>query len=190
MKNEIILDVGCGATKVPGAIGIDKFNIKGVDFVHDLNEFPWPFNAGKFDRLIFCHSISHLDDICHVVNECYRLLKPGGILEIVAPHYASDNFSTDPTHKINLGYRSMHYFVSNAEIGYRYIDNAKLFKLKKSMISFREAPCSWRSNLKFNLMKYIGFEYLANKVPRMYEKFFAFIIPPSEVYFILEKPLD
>ena len=186
-KKEIILDVGCGSSKLFGSIGIDQYKLPGVDVVHNLNSLPWPFQNQYFDRIIFSHSISHLNDIPAVMVEVYRLLKKGGILEIVAPHYASDNFNTDPTHKAHLGIRSMHYFVENVKFGYRYLPADCHFSLLKSNISFREAKTSWRPTQKFNLISFTGLEWLANKFPRIYERFFCSLLPPSEVYFQIER---
>ena len=184
---ERILDVGCGSSKIHGAIGIDQFPFKGVDIVHDLNSMPWPIKANSFDRIIFSHSISHLADLPSAFIECHRLLNQGGLVEIIAPHFASDNFNTDPTHKVHLGVRSMHYFSSNVDFGYKYIANDKSFDLLKSHISFREAASSWREVPKFNPFAKFGLEWIVNKYARIYERFFCWLLPPSEVYFLLRK---
>ena len=187
MNGEQVLDVGCGGSKVSGAVGIDRFELTGVDVVHDLNILPWPFEAESFDNIIFSHSISHLNDICKIMLECHRLLKPGGLIEIVAPHFSSDNFHTDPTHTFSMGYRSMYYFVRNVEFGYTYMDESKLFELVNNTLSFREASTSWRDKPKFNFAKIIGIEFFANKFPRLYERHFVSLFPVSEVYFLLKK---
>jgi ubiquinone/menaquinone biosynthesis C-methylase UbiE len=184
---ERVLDVGCGDSKVDGAVGIDRFSLQGVDIQHNLNEMPWPLDDNDFDRIIFSHAISHLDDICAVMEECFRILKKGGIIEIVAPHFSSDNFYTDPTHVFSMGYRSMNYFVDNIDFKYRYISKDKAFKLIHSSISFREASTSWRENPKFNILKIIGLEALVNMSPRLYEKFFSAFLGSSELYFVLKK---
>ena len=186
---ETVLDVGCGATKVKGSIGIDLIPLEGVDIVHNLEILPWPLDSNAFDKIIFSHSISHLSDLPATLVECNRLLKPGGIIEIVVPHYASDNFNTDPTHKLHIGTRSMLYFTKNIDFGYRYFPDDKLFELIYSGISFREAKTSWRATVKFNPFKLIGIEFIVNKYIRIYERFFCWILPPSEVYFLMRKPL-
>lgn len=182
-----VLDVGCGATKIRGAIGIDQFPLEGVDIVHDLNSFPWPLHDNSINHIIFCHSISHLRDICAVMRECNRVLAPDGLIEIVAPHFSSDNYVTDPTHVFAMGYRSMTYFVHNIPFGYRYLDEDRLFEQEMSYISFREAPASWRKSTKFNILKLLQIERLLNLMPRFYEKFLSSLIPASEVYFLIRK---
>ena len=108
-----VLDVGCGTCKFEGAIGMDRLKLPGVDVVTNVEQFPWPFEDNTFERVIFKHSLSHFHDIVPVMEEVHRICKPGAIIDILAPHYTCDNFLTDPTHKISLGYRSMYYFCTN-----------------------------------------------------------------------------
>ena len=186
--NESILDVGCGYKKVIGSVGIDKFQFEGVDIVHDLELAPWPIEDDSFDRIIFCHAISHLQDIHKTLKECHRLLKPGGLLEIVAPHYSSDNFNTDPTHKMHLGIRSMNYFCSNSSnLKYDYTSGEFGFRLQSSSLSFRECKTSWRKRTRLNPPRYLGVEAIINRFPRIYERFFCWIFPVSEVHYLLKK---
>lgn len=185
MSDKKILDVGCGRKKIPAAIGIDQYAHPVVDVVHNLENFPWPFRDGEFDHIVFNHSISHLPDTSRVLTECYRLLRDQGCIEIVVPHYSSDNFNTDPTHKVHLGARSMNYFVDNVDFGYRYIDQHIHFVLERATISFRENATSWRTNRKINPFCWIGVEWLACRYPRLYERFFCGILPLSEVYYRL-----
>jgi SAM-dependent methyltransferase len=187
VMKENILDVGCGGSKIDGAVGIDRFPLQNVDIQHNLNVMPWPIKTAEFDRIIFSHSISHLNDICAVLEECYRVLKKGGRIEIVAPHFSSDNFHTDPTHIFSMGVRSMNYFVDNIDFRYRYIGADKAFKLLHSSISFRESSSTWRKKPKFNFLKIVRFEAFVNMYPRFYEKFLSSVIGASEVYFVLEK---
>ena len=183
----MILDIGCGENKIVNTIGIDKFDSINVDVVHDLDLLPWPFEDEQFEKLIFSHSISHLEDISAIICECYRILKPGGLIEIVAPHYSSDNFNTDPTHKMSLGLRSMNYFVYNVQFKYTYIPSHIKFKLLSNKISFRECNTSWRKGLKFNFFEIIGLQWIVNKFPRLYERQICWIFPASEVYFLMKK---
>jgi len=187
MKSKTVLDVGCGNTKVEGAIGVDQFKSNSVDVVHDLNIYPWPFETESFDRIIFCHSISHFNNISQTLIECHRLLKPGGYVEIVAPHFTSDNYNTDPTHRFPLGYRSMFYFCRNVQFKYKYIPENICFEIESVVISFREVKTSWRETVKANPISSIGIERLVNKYPRFYERFICWLFPASEIYYLMKK---
>lgn len=180
------LDVGCGNKKISGCVGIDLIPMSDVDIVHDLNELPWPFEENTFSKIFFNHSISHLSNISSLFTELYRIANDGAIVEIVAPHFSSDNFKTDPTHKMSLGYRSMNYFVDNSSFGYRYISETVHFTLIEQQLSFKETPASWRKELKCNPLKMIGLESLANNFPRFYEKFLSGFLSASEVRYVLK----
>jgi SAM-dependent methyltransferase len=184
LMGEHWLDVGCGPFKIPGALGIDMFLLAGVDVVHDLEKYPWPFPDNCFDHVVCRHSLSHLNDFVGAMKEIHRVAKPGGIVEILAPHYASDNFNTDPTHRTALGYRSMNYFCDNISFRYRYYTDFK-FELMSRHLSFRDNRTDFRVRTPFNPFRWIGFEQLVNAVPRLYERFFVYWLPPSELYFKL-----
>lgn len=183
-EDERWLDVGCGIDKVPGAIGLDKLKLPGVDVVYDLNEFPWPFKDNYFDHIVCKHSLSHLNNFVGTIEEIFRIAKPDSTLEILAPHYASDNFNTDPTHKISFGIRTMNYFLEGIDFQYRYYSTVRFEKIV-SRISFRENVTDFRRKTKANPFRNIGIEALVNRFPRLYERFFVYWIPPSEVYFKL-----
>lgn len=55
---KVILDVGCGPNKTPGAVGIDALPLEGVDVVHNLNQFPYPFESNHFEyTAIMCSNM-------------------------------------------------------------------------------------------------------------------------------------
>lgn len=184
-NEELWLDIGCGTNKMLGAVGIDRIKAPGVDIVHDLNAFPWPVADNSFDHIVCSHSLSHLNDILKVVEEIYRISKDNAVVEILAPHYASDNFNTDPTHKIAFGIRSMDYFLENHDLNSRYQYSPVHFSLIERKISFRENETDFRRETKINPFRMIGLEKLVNHYPRIFERFFVYWLPPSEVYFKL-----
>jgi predicted SAM-dependent methyltransferase len=183
MKHKKILDLGCGLRKATGAIGCDMVSLPGVDVVHDLNSFPYPFPDEEFDLVIARHSLQHLDRIVPVMEELHRILRIGGELKIYVPHYASDNFNTDPTHKTHFGYRSMNYFSDNIRFHYSFYSN-KRFTINERKMSFRQ--CDEQISIK-NPFRVLGVELLVNKLPRIYERFFAYLLPVSELYYSLTK---
>lgn len=189
--NERILDVGCGPYKVRGATGIDHVSAPGVEVVHDLDNFPWPFGEASFDRAVCRHSLEHVGNVVRTIDELHRILRPGGSLEILAPHFSSDNAFSDVTHRWFFGYRSMDDFCANRSAKYR-LGKAN-FELEEVRISFlqaavfaneREEPHSFHGS-KLNPFKLVGIESLVNWFPRSYEHFGAFIFRANEVYYRL-----
>lgn len=60
-QSGIQLDIGCGASKTPGFIGIDFLDLPGVDIVHDLQKTPWPLEDNSVIRAIASHVVEHID---------------------------------------------------------------------------------------------------------------------------------
>lgn len=56
----IKLDLGCGASKNKGFIGIDYFPYPGVDIVHDLEKFPWPLPDESVILAVSTHVVEHI----------------------------------------------------------------------------------------------------------------------------------
>ncbi len=82
----IKIELGCGRTKQEGYIGVDRFDMPGVDVVADLNS-KFPFDDDSIDEIWACHSLEHLEDLSHVFSEIYRIIKNKGIVRILAPYY-------------------------------------------------------------------------------------------------------
>ena len=93
------LDIGCGARKLEGSIGVDYRPYEGVDVVFDLNSRRgWPFADDTFEYIYANHIIEHLHDTLHFFAEAHRVARDGAILHIATPHYSSRDSWIDPTH--------------------------------------------------------------------------------------------
>src|SRR5262245_58068165 len=79
-----ILDLGCGTSKEPGAFGIDNAELPGVDLVHDLMDFPYPFEEASVKEVYLKHVLEHfpLEDLQRILAEVYRILEPGGVCHV------------------------------------------------------------------------------------------------------------
>lgn len=94
----VILDLGCGDTKqYPDNIGVDARAAENVDIVADLTD-GLPFPDHSADRVFAVHVLEHLFDFLPLVDECHRVLRPGGILHVLSPWWRYVNAVADPTH--------------------------------------------------------------------------------------------
>jgi predicted SAM-dependent methyltransferase len=92
------LDLACGQRTTEGFKGVDICKGPNVDFVVDLDKFPWPWKSNSVDKVV-CHQyIEHTKDIIKFMNELWRILKPGATAELTAPYYTSIKCWQDPTH--------------------------------------------------------------------------------------------
>jgi SAM-dependent methyltransferase len=125
-----VLDIGCGASKEPGAIGMDRLPLPNVDVLHDMDVFPYPFGDNSFDRVVMNNSIEHVDDPIRVLQELHRVARHGAIIHIETPHYSSCDYYTDPTHKHPFSSRTFDYIVAGTKLSeFRYADNVRFNKV-------------------------------------------------------------
>jgi len=109
-RGSIVLDLGCGTRKTPGAIGADRVPAPGVDVVCDLNA-GLPFAEASVEKVILNHVVEHLDDLTAAMHEVWRVCRPGGTVRIWTPHFSSGLASwSDPTHKRTCTSRTFEYF--------------------------------------------------------------------------------
>ncbi len=59
-KKFLSLDVGCGAYKRQGAVGMDIRPLPGVDIVHDITHFPWPIPDEVCGVITASHVLEHI----------------------------------------------------------------------------------------------------------------------------------
>jgi SAM-dependent methyltransferase len=104
------LDIACGQNKKEGFTGIDSIKVAGVDIVHDLDKFPWPFEDNSVEEINCSHYLEHTGDLCRFMDECYRILIPGGKMQVVSPYYTSVRCWQDPTHKRAISEMTFMYF--------------------------------------------------------------------------------
>jgi hypothetical protein len=96
------LDLGCGPNKKEGFTGVDIRQFDGkVDIVMNVGKGKWPWKDGTVDEVHCSHMVEHLDwpERVHFFNELYRVLKVGAKAVVITPHWASNRFYGDPTHK-------------------------------------------------------------------------------------------
>jgi SAM-dependent methyltransferase len=172
-----VLDIGCGSKKLPGAVGVDLFEMPGVDVVHDLNRRPWPFGDSTFDCVVFRHALNNLRHVEGALAEAHRLCVHGGTIEILAPHGLSDNYFTDPTHRFPLDWSTLERFCAPGPGG-----TPALFELRGRRLSFVQARHYPDERRRPNPLKWVGLEQAVNLVPGLYERRFAAALRPNEIF--------
>jgi SAM-dependent methyltransferase len=165
-----VLDVGCGSKKHPGAVGIDLSANTDADVVHDLDELPWPLEDASFDQILLQDVVEHLDDLYGVFAELHRVARPGGRVHLRTPHFSSVLAYSDPTH---VHFLSTAAIRGLAEPGFAHY----------SSVRFRVVGVWLDLWLPFRIA---GIEWLANRYPDVYERYFAFRLPAMNIRAELE----
>jgi len=131
---KIVLNIGCGKTRIPNSIGLDTVKIKGfVDKVHDLNKTPFPFKGSSVDEIHMYHVLEHLYNPLEKLEEMHRILKPKGVAYIRVPHFSSMGAFTDITHIRPFGYTSFDCLEKN---NYQHFYTKKAFKILDKKIKY------------------------------------------------------
>lgn len=107
---ELKIDIGCGSNIRPGYLGMDISSTVGPAFVHDWEDYPWPFDDNSVDALNANHVMEHTKDLIKFINECYRIMKPFTAMDTVTPYYSSIRAWQDPTHIRAISENTFLYF--------------------------------------------------------------------------------
>ena len=85
--------------KLEGYITIDARPFPGVDHVLDLTKDPLPFPDNSF-RVIRAHdALEHIrDGFTELMDECWRVLAPGGEFDIFVPRFPAPSAIMHPDH--------------------------------------------------------------------------------------------
>lgn len=84
------LNLGCGQDVRAGYVNIDVRRLPGVDIVHDLVSFPWPFLDESVAEILMLDFFEHIPygKNGSVIDESWRVLRPGGTLTIQVPDFS------------------------------------------------------------------------------------------------------
>lgn len=97
-REPVALDLGCGDQRqYQQNIGVDRRLTDSVAVRADTRN-GLPFATASVDRVYMVHLLEHLPDFLPLVQECHRLLRPGGILHVMSPWWRHVNAVADPTH--------------------------------------------------------------------------------------------
>jgi predicted SAM-dependent methyltransferase len=80
------LNVGCGLKFHKSWVNVDMVSLSPFVQAHNiLNGFPFPENS--FDVVYHSHVVEHIpkEKAIYFLKECFRVLKPGGVLRVVCP---------------------------------------------------------------------------------------------------------
>lgn len=104
---------GLRAVDLGGAIGappgFETYDRQNADIVGNLDD-DWLLADASVGLLRAHDVVEHLRDPIHTMNEAYRVLAPGGVLDILVPSTDGRGAWCDPTHVSFWNIRSFRYY--------------------------------------------------------------------------------
>lgn len=190
-RSPIVLELGCGGTKqVTGAIGIDQYDHEGVDIVGDVATVVAAFPDRSVDAVHSFHFFEHVEDVKGLLKEIERILRPGGRLEVVVPHFSNPYFYSDVTHRTFFGLYTFDYFTRRTLFSRKvfiYGESLALEVTKIDLVFKSPKPFYGRYAIK----RLLGWVFNScNYMRELYEENFCYLFPCYEIRFLLRRRPD
>jgi SAM-dependent methyltransferase len=182
------LNVGCGLYPKSGYINVDCIPTPQVDVVHDLDVVPWPFENDRFAVVEMDHVLEHLREVRPVMAELFRILRPGGVVEIRVPHFSRGSSHWD--HKRGFDVSFPLYFSPDISGGFQGIP----FEHVSTRLTWFAQPEFKRKHLgpvSFWIGRCLGivFDLLGNLNLFATSRLFCFWVGGyDQIEFVLRKP--
>ena len=165
----LVVDIGCGTKKIPDAVGVDAIALPGVDVVHDLDCYPYPFATDSVDQIHISHVLEHLDDVIATMEELWRICKPGATVHVRVPHYTGSLAWKDPTHRRSFTSESFRYFGEN---DYSYYSRAR-FEVVSTRLRYFMGPDK-TSLISRQMVRAV--QWCIDRHPTFCERYLAFLV--------------
>lgn len=162
------LNLGAGKNILKGYVNLDI--IQGGDVVHNLEIIPYPFKDNTFDEVVIFHVLEHIENQIGLFNELNRICKNNAVIKIVVPYFASPSYYIDPSHRCKFCYQTLEAYTQNSNYPYKL--NYIIVKRRLTYLS-----CKGFMKSKSKLI-----DFIINLNPVMYQRFFCYILPCSELH--------
>jgi hypothetical protein len=123
--SSIKINLGAGTDIRKDWVNVDLVPLDGIDVVHNMAIYPWPFEDGSATEIRAIDVLEHLPPytqdlkpgVVAFIEECHRILKPGGELFIQTPGWRAEFLWIDPTHVRGFDVQSMDFFDPTKHFG-------------------------------------------------------------------------
>lgn len=187
-RNKVVLELGCGNRKrFAGSIGIDILDYPSVDIVGDLLEVINAFPAASVDKATSHHVFEHLADLEGTLAALARILKVGGQLEIVTPHFSNPYYYSDATHKTFFGLYTFCYFAAKSPFRRQVPTYQRQlhFDLVRVDLGFKSPPPFYG---RYGVKRALGYIFnLNNYMREFYEENLCYLFPCYEIRYQLQR---
>jgi SAM-dependent methyltransferase len=174
-KDHRVLHMGPGREESLG-VSVDNLRSAHPNVLADLNRAPYPFRDDTFDAAYAFSVVEHLDNFFGVFGELHRILKPGGFVALLTPHFSDAASFIDPSHKLHLSVHSFDYFIEGTETFANYGFYSKTrFRVRERLLMLAQ-PWS----------RVPGLQQAANRLSGFYERHACYLVRGAGIYLELE----
>jgi SAM-dependent methyltransferase len=175
------IDLGSGPRPREGFYALDHLELEGIDIVADLNRPLELLPDDCAEHVFSSHALEHVENLLLLLGEIHRITRPGGLVEVVVPHFSNPYYYSDPTHVRFFGLYTMNYFVDTEKQPEAWrvpvFYSPTRFEMESVKLSF------YRTNL-FDRLFVPVLRYFVNRSPgaqNFYERRLCWILPAAEV---------
>ena len=175
--NAVRLNLGCGNDLRDGYINVDAYADVNPDTVWDLEQTPLPFDDNSVDEIVANHILEHIHNFIPLMHDLHRLCKPDATIRIRTPFYAAWGQFNDPTHVRFFTPFTFNYFNEWKNYSHEVGAGKGMFRIAAVRINYAVG--------RAKILNWI-FNPLINLHHAFYCRFFAWILPASEMQYELE----
>jgi len=169
------LHLGCGNDYKKGYVNCDISKNVNPDRVVDL-EKELPFEDNSVNKVLANHVLEHVQNFVPLMHELRRICKKDAKIIIRTPFYSSWGQFNDPTHVRFFTPITFNYF-KKGTYSHEVNCDKDMFEVKKVKINFGIGASS---KLNFLINPLVNFNHV------FYCRFFAWLLPCSEIYYELK----
>ena len=171
------LHLGCGNTYEEGWINVDNSPLVNPDLLIDLEDKHClkMIEDNSIEEVRCYHVLEHIHNFIPLMKEIHRVCKPGTVIDIRCPFFSAWGQYNDPTHVRFFSTHTFDYF-RKGNYSHETNTNKDMFEIEVELnyAIGRMSFMNWLMNPLINLWK------------DFYVRFFAFIIPASEIKYKLK----
>lgn len=186
-----LLDIGCGGGQFLVFLRENGWQVAGIEVNEEMATYGREslnlniktgdlqeagFSENTFDVITLFHVLEHIQDPIVTLRECYRILKPGGLLVIAVPNFNSWQSRWTRKHWFHLDVpHHLHHFSAKTlqnfleENSFR-VGEVEHFSLEQNPFGFLQSLLNW-SHMGHNAL------YDTLKTKRLRAKFSWKLIP-------------